>query len=322
MISVLLHTKGDVVHDPVPLARISDAIAEPDALLWVDVVDPTRDELELLREEFAFHPLALEDVAKEGQRPKIEYYDETVFLVFYRLGRDAEGDIRSDQVGIFVGENYLVTVHRDVLPELADVCDRWALNVRHIDGDRVGLLLYAVLDLIVDGYMPLLDDISDEIDAVEDRIFVSFDVRVQQRVFELKKNLLAVRRVSSPERDVVNELMRLDDGSMAPTTRRYLGDVHDHLLRVVDATDLYRELLASALDSYLSVTSNRLNQVMRRLTASSIILMGMTLVAGVYGMNFVHMPELDWRLGYPMALALMATVGVSLAVAMKRNDWL
>ena len=322
MISILLHTKGDVVHDPVPLARISDAIAQPEALLWVDVVDPTREELELLREEFAFHPLALEDVAKEGQRPKIEYYDEAVFIVFYRLGRDATGDIRSDQVGIFAGRNYGVTVHRDVLPEFGQIRDRWAMNVRHIDDDRVGILLYSVLDLIVDGYAPLLDGISEQIEGVEDRIFVSFDARVQQRVFELKKNLLAVRRVASPERDVVEELMRLDDGSIGSTTKRYLGDVHDHLLRVVDATDLYRDLLASALDSYLSVTSNRLNQVMRRLTASSIILMGMTLVASIYGMNFVHMPELGWRLGYPMALGLMATVGISLALALKRNDWL
>lgn len=322
MISVILHTKGDTVHDPIPLARISDAIADTDALLWVDVVDPAKEELELLREEFAFHPLALEDVAKEGQRPKIEYYDDTIFIVFYRLGRDAEGEITSDQVGIFVGTNYLVTVHRDVLPEFRHICDRWALNVRHISGDRVGLLLYSVLDQIVDDYIPLLDAISEEIDAVEDGIFVHFDVRVQQQVFGLKKNLLTIRRVASPERDVVNELMRLDDGELGPATSRYLGDIHDHLLRILDATDLYRELLSSALDSYLSMTSNRLNQVMRRLTAPSIILMGMTLVASIYGMNFVHMPELGWRLGYPMALGLMAGIGLTLAIALKRNDWL
>ncbi len=322
MISVLLRTTGDEILDPMPFDEISEVIADPTSLLWVDVVDPTREELALLREEFGFHPLALEDVAKEGQRPKLEYYGETAFVVFYRLSRDAEGEVHADQIGLFVGRNYLVTVHREVSPPLGQVRERWAHNVHHIGADRLGLLLYSVLDQIVDDYLPILDAVSEEIDAIEGRIFVDFDARVQQQVFGLKKNLLAMRRVVSPERDVVNELMRLDDGSLGPTTSRYLGDIHDHLLRVLDTTDLHRELLASALDSYLSMSSNRLNLVMRRLTASSIILMGMTLVASVYGMNFVHMPELHWRLGYPMALALMVTIGVSLAVAMRRNDWL
>lgn len=322
MISVILHTTGDAVHDPIPLARISDAIGDSETMLWVDVVDPTREDLELLREEFAFHPLALKGVAKEGQRPKLEYYDETIFVVFYRLSSDADGQIHADQIGLFIGDNYLVTVHRDVSPEFDTVCNRWAMNVRHIGADRLGLLVYAVLDTIVDDYQLVLESISEEIDTLEDRIFVRFDARLQQRVFELKKNLLAIRRVASPERDVINQLMQLDDGSLGPTTSRYLADIHDHLLRVVDATDLYRELLSSALDSYLSMSSNRLNLVMRRLTASSIILMGMTLVASVYGMNFANMPELEWRFGYPMALGLMAAVGVSLAIALRRNDWL
>lgn len=322
MISVILHAEDEVVGGPLPLSRISDALAKPDALLWVDVIHPTPEELHLLQEEFSLHPLALEDVANERQRPKLEFYDDVAFLVFYRLGRDAEREVQADQIGIFYGKNFVVTVHRDALPELGELCQRWLVNRTHITGSLSGLLLYSVLDLIVDEYLPLLDEILEDIDEIEDRIFVDFDATVQQQVFQLKKDLLKIRRVVSPERDVVNQLMRVGDGVEGSTTNRYLADVYDHLVRVTDSVDVYRDLLASALDSYLSVTSNQLNQVMRRLTASSIILMGMTLVAGIYGMNFIHMPELRWQLGYPMALGLMAVIGVALTVVFKRIDWL
>ena len=322
MITINVHSEAGLVQTGLPLEAISERINHEDVLLWVDVTDPDEADLAVLRDEFRFHPLALEDAVKAQQRPKVDHYDGYDFLVVYRLARAEEAEIAGSQIGIFFGSNYLVTVHRGTMPPLETVCNRWIRNLRESGSTGIGLLLYSILDTVVDEYMPLMDELSDEIDLVEDQIFESGRSDVQQRVLRLKKNLLAIRRVAAPTRDVMNELIRPDSNLFTTATSRYLLDVYDHLVRVIDATDLYRDLLSTVMDSYLSLASNRLNQVMRTLTASSIILMGMTLVAGVYGMNFTHMPELSWRLGYPMALGLMAIIGIGLALLFRRTRWL
>jgi magnesium transporter len=323
MISINVHTEDGMIQDGLALGQVSDVLEREDSLLWLDVRDPTERDMGLLREEFHFHPLALEDAMRPHQRPKVDQYDGYAFLIFYRLLREADGEVTSDQVGIFLGRNFIVTVHRNSLPSFDTICARWQHNVHETGGAGVGLLLHSVLDALVDEYMPLMDDISDEIDVIEDRIFLNEgSVEVQQDVLQLKKNLLAIRRVAVPERDVLNELMRQGSVVFSPEMTRYLLDVYDHLVRTIDAADLYRDLLSTVLDSYLSVASNRLNQVMKTLTASSIILMGTTLVASVYGMNFSHMPELGWRLGYPFALMLMAGIAVTLFAVFRRMDWL
>jgi magnesium transporter len=169
--------------------------------------------------------------------------------------------------------------------------------------------------------LPIADRISDRIDVIEDAVFGRFDANAQQEIFRIKRNLLQMRKVLTPERDVLNVLMRRDTPIFSDETVRYFQDIYDHLLRVLDSIDTYRDLLSSALDSYLSVQSNRMNKVMKTLTASSIILMTVTLVASIYGMNFIHMPELQWRLGYPLALGLMVAIAASLGALFRKIDW-
>jgi len=303
------------------LDRISDTLAAGCDLLWVDVVDPTPDELRLIGQEFVFHPLALEDAARPHQRPKLDPYDGFFFLVFYAL-RTTNGRPRPSEINLFVGTHYLVTVHADPIPEIDETARRWRQNVAQIGDRGVGLLVYSLLDAVVDGYFPVVDDLSERIDDLEAAIFDQRDPNAQETIFGLKKDLLAVRRVLAPERDVMNVLVRRDSPMFGEQTVVYFQDVYDHILRVTDAVDTYRDLLSSALDASLSLTSNRLNRNMKTLTASSIILMSMTLVASIYGMNFVHMPELGWLLGYPLALGLMATIGATMYTLFRRNDWL
>ena len=290
------------------LDRISDTLAAGCDLLWVDVVAPTADELRLIGEEFAFHPLALEDAARPHQRPKLDPYDGFFFLVFYALCTK-DGRPRPSEINLFVGKSYLVTVHHDAIPELEETARRWRQNVAQVGDRGVGLLVYSLLDAVVDGYFPVVDDLSDRIDDLESAIFDHSDPNAQETIFALKKDLLAVRRVLAPERDVMNLLVRRESPIFGEPNLVYFQDVYDHILRVTDAVDTYRDLLSSALDASLSITSNRLNRNMKTLTASSIILMSMTLIAGIYGMNFVHMPELGWLFGYPWALGLMAVSG-------------
>jgi magnesium transporter len=320
MISVHIHTNGQGIQTDLSLERISDVLDAPETLLWVDVVDPNPDDLRLLGEEFQFHALAMEDAVKRHQRPKIDFYDGFVFIVFYALEiQDARP--RTRELALFVGKNYLVTVHDGVFEVVREMAQRWRENI-HLPGNRgAGLLVYSLLDAVVDGYFPIVDELTERIEDLEQSIFERSDQPIQQEIFMLKRDLLAVRRVLAPERDVLNVLVRRDSPVFAAGTIVYFQDIYDHLLRVMDAVDTYRDLLTGALDAYLTVTSNRLNQVVKTLTASSIILMSMTLVAGIYGMNFVHMPELRWSLGYPWALGLMLAVGAGLFLMFRRIDW-
>lgn len=322
MITVNVHGSGKVLENDLPLDKISDVLEKPDHLLWLDVVDPTDDDLRLLASEFKFHPLAIEDVSRRHQRPKIDFYERTILIVIYAMEAPAEEPLELIEVDLLIGPNFVVSVHEGSITLLGEIRDRWCRNLVEIKGDTAGLLVYSIIDAIVDGYFPYLDSLSERVEDLEEAIFESFEPQTQQEIFRLKKELLSVRRVLSPERDVMNTLLRRDSPMFDEVTQLYFQDVYDHILRVTDAVDTYRDLMSSALDAYLSITSNRLNQVMKTLTASSIILMSMTLVASVYGMNFDKIPELHWRFGYAWALGLMLLIGAGLLRVFRRIDWL
>lgn len=322
MITVKVHSNGAVMDRSLELERISDVVKNSETLTWVDVVAPTSADLETLREEFGFHPLALEDAVHLRQRAKLDEYDSFLAIFFYAMElAEPEQKVSLHQIAVFAGANYVVTIHEAPLAVLEETSERWRLNFDRIADKSAGLLLYSILDAIVDGYLPVVDSLSDRIDGLEDAIFERFDITSQQEMFRLKRQMVSIRRVLGPERDVLNTIIRRDAVVLAEVDTRYFQDIYDHLLRVLDSIDTFRDLLASAMDSYLTVVSNRLNTVMKTLTASSIVLMSMTLVASIYGMNFVHMPELDWRLGYPMALGIMVVIGVSLGALFRRIDW-
>jgi magnesium transporter len=322
MITVRLHAEGEILDHDLPLDRISDALAAKHSLVWADVIAPTNEDLSLLEDEFEFHGLALEDASLVHERPKVDEYDRFLLIIFYAIsGSEGAAAIELEQISIFAGANFVVTMHGGELPMLDVIGHRWQANHARIGIHGAGLLVYSILDALVDGYLPVIDQISDRIDTIEDTIFGRFDAAAQQEIFQLKRDLLQMRKVLTPERDVLNLLMRRDTPVYSDETARYFQDIYDHLLRVLDSVDTFRDLLSSALDSYVSILSNRTNQVMKTLTASSIILMTMTLVAGIYGMNFEHMPELNWRVGYPLALAAMAAIGLSLGAVFKRKGW-
>lgn len=321
MITLNVHRDGARLREDIPFDQISDVLQQEGNLLWADVVDPTPAELSLIGEEFGFHSLAMEDAFKLRQRPKVDFYDGYLFVVFYAMGF-SDGRIMTEEIHLFIGGNYLVTIHSGHCAPIVETTARWHEGVEDRGIPGVTLLVYLLLDAIVDGYFPLVDELSDRIDDLEERIFDRFDREAHQEIFKIKKDLLTVRRVLGPQRDVLNALLRRDNPIIHRESLVYFQDVYDHVLRVTDVVDTYRDLLSSALDAYLSVTSNRLNQVMKTLTASSIILMSMTLVASVYGMNFERIPELSWQFGYAWALGLMAVIGGILLTIFRRVDWL
>lgn len=321
MIDIRVHSDGSGLREDLTTENIRDAIGQPDCLLWVDITDPSPGDFQFMHEQFGIDPAALDDAAKGHQRPKVDVYEDFLFIVFYELDV-LDGRPQTREVNLFVGKNYLVTVHDDfMLPTIAKTAKRWREDVAWRGTRNTGALVYALLDAIVESYFPIIEELVDTIDDLEDRIFDQGDQGAQKEIFALKRNLLAIRRLLAPERDVLNMLVRPDSQVFGEEMIVYFHDVSDHILRVTEAIDTYRELLSSALDAFLSVSANRLNQVVKTLTSSSIILMSVTLIAGIYGMNFAHMPELDWRLGYPLALGLMGVVAGGLLVTFRRIDW-
>ena len=309
------HREGGFDESP-PLESISDLIADPEQIVWLDIQDPTDEDVELLRCEFGFHELALEDAARRDQRPKIDQYGGYHFIVFYAVRRK-----RNDEIGLFVGKNYLVTVHAGQIPEIDATVELWRLNADRL-GHGVEVPFYSLLDSIVDGYFPVVDEITEEVEAIEAAMFRAGSVNGQQEVFAIKRELLNLRRVIAPEREVLNTLLRRDEPILGERSLPYFQDIYDHLIRILDSIDISRDQLTGLLDAHLSVVSNRLNMVMKRMTALSTILMSVNLVASNYGMNFHVIPELDWSFGYAWALGLMVTIGIILTVIFRRIDWL
>lgn len=318
---VVCHGRGrfETKVDPREISELRDTSG---VTLWLDLTKPNAAELDLLREEFDFHPLALEDATRAHQRPKVDSYGSYYFVVFYCLDIIEQSDrICTTPLYLFIGHNYLVTIHAEPIAQIEETVRRWQAPDSPLEQD-VGSLIYALLDAIVDDYFPVMDQIADRVADMEVDIFEHFNEDALQTIFHLKKDLLQLRRVLSPERDVLNVMLRRDIRVFDANDVVYLQDVYDHIVRTTDAIDSYRELLSSALDSFLSVQSNRLNQIVKALTVASIVLMSVAVVAGIYGMNFDYMPELHWRYGYAWALGLMAAIAGGLILFFRRIRWL
>ena len=320
--TVCLNTNSKTFTEDCVAADISELREVEGNIIWADVSDPTSADFEELAEEFGFHHLSIEDCQNAHQRPKVEEYTGYYFIVLYEAELAGPNDrLELRELNIFLGKNYLVTVHSRPIRAIATASRLWHEWTDRAD-QGAGLLSYLLIDAIVDDYLPLLDLISERMDDLEDSIFGEFRAEAIREIFSIKKKLLYLRRSITPLRDVFNMLLRREQPIFPRETHVYFQDVFDHLIRVADTIDTLRDMLSSTMDAYLSVSGNRMNQVMKRLTSISTILMSVTLIAGIYGMNFVLMPELRWRFGYVFALLSMVVVGLALYVYLKKVKWI
>lgn len=391
MHSLIMSHKGRF-RNGASLDLLTAHLADPHCFTWLDIQDPTEEDVTTLREQFGFHPLAIEDATRAHERPKVDAYgipgdfnadgvvdaadeagpswaglapaafvapdraisppeeieepEEAVlipldpastagasldggliesgyyFVVFYTaVFNPSEDHIEARSLGLFIGANYLVTVHNGPLRHVTETMARWRAPKSPLE-HRVGALVHGLLDSMVDDYFPLMDQVADRVEDLEDSIFSHFDQSAIETIFRLKKDLLAMRRVVAPERDVLNVLLRRQLPIIASEDVAYLQDVYDHIVRVTDNIDTYRDLLSSALDSYLSLQGNRLNQIMKTLTIASIILMTAALITGFYGQNFHTFPELNFGIGSFWSLILIGATTVGLVLYFRWKKWL
>ena len=299
--------------------EISDHVRLKGTVLWVDLTDPSAADFACVQEEFELHPLAMEDAAKHGQRPKLEHYPTHSFIVAYSQ--------QLAEVDLFIGPNWIVTVRgANEEGETWNVAPARARYERtRGPKDGVGFLVYTLLDELVDGYFNATDIVEERLEGLEDAIFgdTTPDERgIQSSLFQIRRELLHFRRSVVPLREVVGALLRREVEWVDARSVLLLQDVYDHVLRAIDLIDTQRELMGNAVDAHLAILSNRMNEVMKSMTSWGALLLGSTLIAGIYGMNFEHMPELGWQYGYPFALLLMIVMTAVGYRYFKRRNWL
>ena len=298
-------------------------IGKKGTLLWVDVERPDDKNMEFLQKHFSFHPLAIEDCMTTIQRPKIDRYDKYLFIVLHAATLAPHKDkATSLELDSFVGENYVVTVHLKEIPSVTSIWERCIRN-KVIMSNGSAYLFYFIADALVDNYFPILEKLDVEIQKVEDEIMKDSKRDTLGKILTLKENVLILRRILGPQRETMNFISRGEYQPIIPGELSiYFRDVSDLLARINDNLDTYRDLLASALDGYMSATSNKLNEIMKVLTIIATIMMPLTLITGIYGMNFRFMPELETKFGYFGILGFMAILAIGMLLFFKRKKWL
>jgi magnesium transporter len=286
---------GVTIESGFPPSEISEYIKDRKTTVWVDIQDPGESEAALLLEEFGFHPLAVEDACKGEQRPKIEEYKGYLFVVAYTLNDGVNVQkVEPLEVHAFVGQNYVVTVHRGPVPPLDEAYERWARGGAML-GEGVGFLAYTVFDTMVDAFFPVMDAIGDELDENQHQIFEHPEQDFVPQLLRLKKSIVKLRHVLAPMRDVFAFFLRHDLSLLAPESRNYFQNVYDHVIRMLDSLEFLRELATGSLEAYMTVLSNRLNQTMQTLTVYTIGLAFLGAVVGAWGMNVkVPFAESEW----------------------------
>jgi magnesium transporter len=322
VVACVAYAEGRRVRD-VEIPDISEALKEAGVFVWVGLHDPSPELLRQIQMEFGLHDLAVEDAQVAHQRPKLEQYGDSVFVVLRPaiLAPDQQR-IELGETHLFVGPRYVVSIRHGDTPGYAAVRTRCE-STPALLAKGPGFVLYAVMDFIVDHYFPVLDTLGDHLESLEDEIFgETFDRKTVQRIYDLKRNLVEVKRAVSPLVDVCNRLIRFDLPLIPEDTRPYFRDVYDHAIRINEHVDTLRELLTGALEAHLSLTAVAQNDAMKKLAGWAAIIGVPTMVAGVYGMNFKFMPELEWRYGYPAVIAGLTVVCVYLYYRFKRSGWL
>jgi magnesium transporter len=320
---------NDTVHATTNVTEIRAAI-EGGKKIWIDLEKQTHDADTLLSETLRLHPLTIEDIWHQGSQPKIDDYPSYLYVVVHGIGSASRNKLALVEVDVVIGPTWLVTYDRDGL--VAGDLGAALVHAPRMLGKGVAWLAHAVLDRVVDRYLPVIDQLDLEIDDLENDVLEQAGTprgkRVLARILAFKRMLQTLRRMSIHQREILLKLSRGEYDEIPPEALPFYRDVYDHFLRVQDITEGYRDLVASALDAYLSVQSNRMNEIVKALTLMSTVMLPLSFIAGVYGMNFkseqspYNMPELGWSFGYPYVLALMAVVAGGILLWFRRKGWI
>jgi len=305
-------------------ADLPELLKDTSAVIWVDMEAPTEADERVLLDVFKFHPLTVEDCRENRHYPKIEEFEGYLYFIIHGVTADISPErFNTIELDGFLGRNYVITYHHEMFRSINNV--KQLLRTTPVACQRgTAFLLHQILDQVVDYYSPVLDDFDDRIDKLEDDIFTLRrpNNMILSEIMDLKRSVLRLRRISGKQMDILHRMSRGEFALITEDMRPFYRDVYDHLVRVVDLAESYRDLISGSLEAYLSVVSNRLNEIMKVLTIFSAIMLPLTFIAGVYGMNFENMPELHSRYGYYAVWVIMLVVAVAMLLFFRARGWI
>jgi len=321
MIRSYLYTSGDRLECDVPPERFREALNRPDWLLWVDLEDPEDEDVELLLEVFGLHPLTVEDCIMPNLHPKLEEFERYLFVVLQGLKRNERGRLVPVELDLCVGNNFLITVRSEPIRVLEEDCAR-VQKKSPIIKRGADFLLYSIADSLIDSYFPILDEVEAKVDELETKLLTDSTKKALTELFGIYRELMVLRRTLAPHREILSRFNRGDLPFIKSTNALYFRDIYDHLLRMSDMVDASRELIVMALEAHATMASNRLNEIMKTMTAMATLSVPLILITGVYGMNFGENPELGPRWVYhALSFVLLLTVPAMLFY-FRRYRWL
>jgi magnesium transporter len=320
IVNCVAYENGHRLRDIATL-EIGDYLTQPDRFVWVALHDPNADEIALFQNVFNLHELAVEDAMSGGQRPKLEEYGSSLFMIMHMLTMQQD-ELESGQLAVFAGSNYVLSVRQHPGRGFSEVRRRCE-SEPHLLKQGPAFVLYALMDAVVDSYFPLIETLEAELESIEDQIFVRGSARQSlERLYELKRKAMQMKHATTPLSEATTHLFGGRVPALCRQTGEYFRDVYDHLHRIESAVESVREMIVTAIQVNLSMVAIDEGEVNKRLAAWAAIFAVATIFAGIWGMNFTHMPELDWRLGYPLALGIMGTVCGALYLRFRRAGWL
>jgi len=327
MIRSLFYIPGKTIRTDIPPSEFPRLIRDRRGVLWVDFIGETPEAAEPILRSFGFHPLAIDDALQETHTPKVDDWGDHLYIVLNVLNYKQEnGTFKSeiDELDVFLGKNYIITHHDQLLPAVEDAWSACQRDNRRIQ-DGPDHLLYRIVDSLVMSYMPLIDQVDAQVDQIEDQVFDRPRKDTLENIFALKRLLLTMRRILLPQREVLNKLSREDYRVIDPKDRVFFRDIYDHLVRLHDLNENLRDLVSGVLDSYLSVTNNRMNEVMKTLTIITTLFMPITFVTGFFGMNFfepvAHFLHWTSEQTFDIMLGIMVSLPIVMYLWMRRRTW-
>jgi magnesium transporter len=303
-------------------SKIKGFLKNPKNRMWMNIENPTEGDYHVLSDVFGFHPLEIEDCRKRLELPKIDEFDDHIFLVFHRFSYDFQRHLmKLKEFDIFLNNHYIITFPNepsDMIRDLFSRCEKEpALLARGTD-----FILHLIIDRVVDDYFPILDHWDDEMEKLESDVVTGRIRNAMNDMLKLKRDIRKFRKSMGPQRDVLNKLSHYDLPFISPKAHIYFRDVYDHVMRAYSVVEDQRDMITTIFEAYLSTVSNKLNEIMKTLTIIATIFIPLTFIVGIYGMNFKNMPELSWPLGYYMVWAVLIFVSLVMLVYFRKKGWI
>jgi magnesium transporter len=319
--SLVLEDRKNLIENPSE-ERIKKFLSNRRNFIWMDFEKPTKKEYDLLSKIFNFHPLTIEDCKQPAEFPKIDQFEDYIFMIFHRIySRPKNGSLETVEYNVYLGKNFIVTIHDEPSDNINRTFEKCKEHPKFF-AKGVDFVLHEIIDKMVDKYFPLLIYWDERIEKLEDDIIDGRVEEALEKIIKLKRDISELKRGIGPQREVINRLARRDFPFISERAGIYFRDVYDHIMRTYSILDSYRDLLSGVFDAYLSTVSNKTNEVMKTLTVIATIFMPITFIASVYGMNFRFMPELYFPFAYFLVLLAMLIISIGMVIYFRRKEWL